>query len=190
MDTTLNERRLAEALRKEQAEAERKEKEIAGRVRRTVEDAGRLRNANPVTSIFLAAEHRRAIKEGDFSVFFLAFSLALAQDGLLDLVAAIPIFGALVVAVPSAGITVYLFVFLWGRGTMKFRAGKGFLKFLIRIGLLTANWIPIVNLFPLVTFCVWWAYRDAKKEREKALAAERKAANELEKDEEGWYMRA
>jgi hypothetical protein len=178
METTLNERRIAEELRRRQMETERKSKEVAERTNRMTKSVKRLRNANPVTTIFLAASHRKAIKEGDFSVFFFAFALALVQDGFIDLIAAIPIIGALIVAVPSAIITCYLFVFLWGRGTLKLK--------IIRSILLLLNIFPVIGMLPFQTFCVWWAYRDAKKEAEIAKEAEKKAAEEMERDDYMW----
>lgn len=102
----------------------------------------------------LAVSHRKRVKEGDFSVFFLAFVLAGAKDGLLDM---IPIVGA----IPGLFITVYLVIFLWGKGTLKWR--------ILWIFLLALDLIPIVvNLIPFSTFCVWIAYRHARRDAEES----------------------
>lgn len=128
---------------------------------------------NTWEAITLSREHRKALKEGHFYVFFFAFALAFAKDGFLDLVGSVPILGQFLVLIPSMAVTTYLFFFLWGRGTWIIR--------LIRMFLLVMDWFPIISLVPINIFCVAWAYYQAKKEYRNALSAEKKAENILKK---------
>lgn len=106
----------------------------------------------------LALKHREAIENGRFSPFIPALAMAIAKDCLFDIV---PVLGNLL----GLFITVYLFVFLWGKGKWKVR---------IVIFLLSLfDIIPAVNLIPFSTICVLYAYSQAKghaKESEKKLA--------------------
>jgi len=96
----------------------------------------------------LALKHREAIEKGHFSPFIPALAMAIAKDCLFDIV---PIIGNLL----GLFITVYLFVFLWGKGIWKVR---------IVIFLLSLfDIIPAVNLIPFSTICVLYAYSQAKK---------------------------
>lgn len=135
--------------------------------------------SSPWKSIQFAREHRRALKEGDFSVFFLPFALALTKDIPIDMIASLPLIGPLAMFIPSTAIVVYLFVFLWGRGTIVMRY---LLRSLIFLDL-------IFPAFPITTFCVWWAYRDAKKKFREANAVQKVVSNELQKPD-SFYFRA
>ncbi|NCU41392.1 MAG: hypothetical protein EOM19_01545 [Candidatus Moranbacteria bacterium] len=126
---------------------------------------------NAWEAITLSREHRKALKEGHFYVFFFAFALAFSKDGFLDLIGSVPILGQILVLIPSLAVTIYLFFFLWGRGTWIIR--------LIRIILLIMDWFPIISLIPINIFCVAWAYYQAKKEYRKALFTEKKSENIL-----------
>jgi len=101
----------------------------------------------------LALKHREAIEKGHFSPFIPALAMALMKDGLLDM---IPIIGNLL----GLFITVYLFVFLWGKGKWKVRIVIFFLSL--------CDIIPAVNLIPFSTICVLYAYSQAKKHATKA----------------------
>jgi|GEM_PF-5402199 len=133
--------------------------------------------SSPWKSIQFAREHRRALKEGDFSVFFLPFALALTKDIPIDMIASLPLIGPLAMFIPSVAIGVYLFVFLWGRGTILVRY---LLRFLIFLDL-------IVPWLPVSTFCVWWAYRDAKKKFREANAVQEVVSNELQKPDSSYF---
>lgn len=122
------------------------------------------RSSGVFSAIRLSAKHRQAIKEGDFSVFFMPFTFALSKDFLFDL---LPVIGMLF----GAFITVYLFIFLWRRGTLKWKIIRSLL-------LLLDLFVPIVNFIPFTTFCVWIAYRHAQKDYELARKRENKALNE------------
>lgn len=128
---------------------------------------------NTWEALTVSREHRRALKEGHFYVFFFAFALAFSKDGFLDLIGSVPILGQFLVLIPSLAVTTYLFFFLWGRGTWIIR--------LIRIILLFMDWFPIISLVPINIFCVAWAYYQAKKEYRNALSAEKKTENILKK---------
>jgi hypothetical protein len=124
-------------------------------------------------AITLSREHRRALEEGHFWVFFLPFVFAFSKDGFFDLIGGIPFLGPILVLVPSMVVTTYLFFFLWGRGTWFIR--------LIRIVLLTMDWFPVISFLPINVFCVAWAYYQAKKDYRDALSAEEKTENLLKK---------
>ncbi len=96
----------------------------------------------------MAFQARKAIKNGDFTPFIPALAFAIMKDGLLDF---IPIVGNLL----GLFITVYLFVFLWGKGKWKVRIVIFFLSLF--------DVIPAVNLIPFSTICVLYAYYQAKK---------------------------
>ncbi len=124
-------------------------------------------------SIVLSRKHRRALKEGHFHVFFLAFVLALSKDGFFDLVGSFPLVGQVIVLIPSLVVTTYLFFFLWGRGTWLIR--------IIRAFLLIIDWFPIISLLPINLICVGWAYYQAKKDYRNAQSAEEKTEAILKK---------
>lgn len=96
----------------------------------------------------LAFKHRQAIKEGDFTPFIPALAMAIAKDCLFDVV---PIVGNLL----GVFVTVYLFIFLWGKGKWKVRVVIFFLSLF--------DVIPAVNLIPFSTICVIYAYLQARK---------------------------
>lgn len=102
----------------------------------------------------LALKHRKKIEEGDLSVFQVAFTVALGKDGCLDF---IPILGFFF-GLPA---TIYLFIFLWGRGTWKWKIFRTFLLF---FDLFT----PFIKIIPITTFCVWITYHHAQQNAEKA----------------------
>ena len=72
-------------------------------------------------AILAAADHRKRIKEGDFSVFLWPLVFAVAKDGLFDPLAHLPFVGIIIVLAFSFPISVYLFIFMWGRGKWKVR---------------------------------------------------------------------
>ena len=98
-----------------------------------------------------AFEHRRKIKEGDFSVFLFAFAVAILKDSAIDTV---PIVGWVI----GPFITVYLFIFLFGKGKWKVR----FVIFILS----AFELIPVVDLLPFQTICVLYVYYQAKKAAE------------------------
>jgi|GEM_PF-5381619 len=95
-----------------------------------------------------ALKDREAIRRGDFSPFIPALAMAVAKDGLLDF---IPIVGNLL----GLFISVYLFVFLWGKGKWKLRIIIFFLSL--------ADIIPGISFLPFSTICVIYAFLRAKK---------------------------
>lgn len=99
-------------------------------------------------AVTLSLKHREAIKNGDFSVFIPALAFAIAKDGLFDFV---PIVGNIL----GLFITVYLFIFLFGKGTWKIRI----VIFLLSL----VDVIPAVNVIPMSTICVLYVYYKAKK---------------------------
>lgn len=113
----------------------------------------------------LALKHRQRIKEGDFSVFVIPFTFALAKDGLLDLV---PILGKVI----GIFVTAYLFIFLWGRGVWMWRIVRALL-------LLIDALVPFLSILPFSTFCVFVTYLHAKKDSEKAKTALQKLGMEF-----------
>jgi hypothetical protein len=110
-------------------------------------------------AVQLALRHRQAIANGEFYPFIPALAFALADDAILDPILTIPAAG-LVAALPSAAVTIYLFVFLFGKGTWKVR--------LFVFGLQVLDWFPIVNLLPMATVSVLYVYRHAKKKADEA----------------------
>ncbi len=102
----------------------------------------------------LAFRHRKKIRDGELGVFIVPLTFAISKDGVLDL---IPIFGK----VFGLFITFYLFVFLWGRGTWKW-------KVLRTILLLFDAFVPFLSILPFTTFCVAITYGHAKADAEKA----------------------
>lgn len=106
-----------------------------------------------------ALQARKAIKNGDFSPFIPALAFALAKDCLFDFLADIPIAG-LIPWFFSLFITVYLFVFLFGKGTWRIRVVIALLEFL--------DAIPFIGNIPLSTICVLYVYHKAKKKADQA----------------------
>ncbi len=104
----------------------------------------------------LAFEHRKRVREGDFSVFLMPLAFAIVKDAIFDF---IPIVGILF----GFFITAYLFIFLWGRGKWKVRLVIFFLSFF--------DSIPFVNFLPFQTLCVAYAYHVAKKDADRSKAA-------------------
>lgn len=102
----------------------------------------------------LALKHRKDIKNGNFSSFRPALAFAIAKDiiDLFDIIIVTKFFGIF--------LSVYLFIFLWGKGKWKVRIVIFFLSCL--------DVIPIANMLPFQTICVLYAYRQAKKRAEKA----------------------
>lgn len=107
-----------------------------------------------------ALQARKAIKNGDFTPFIPALAFAVAKDFFLDILSEIPIAG-LVPWAFSLFITVYLFVFLFGKGKWKVRI------VVFILGLFDA--VPLViGIFPLSTVAVLYAYYQAKKHADQA----------------------
>lgn len=125
------------------------------------ETGGKLRRA-----IATAADHRRRVAQGDFSVFRFPFVFAVAKDGLLDPLAHIPLVGVLIIFAFSIPVAVYLFIFMWGRGKWKVR--------LVAMILSLFDIVPVVGLIPWQTVSVAYAYHLAKKDAQESK-------NELEK---------
>lgn len=127
----------------------------------------------------LALQHRRAVKNGELSVFFLAFVLAMAKDGIFDMV---PFLGTI-----GGGffITAYLFIFLWFKGKWKVRLVVAVLAFL--------DFIPGPNLLPMQTLFVWYAYhvakQDAKQSKLELQKMENQEKGEVARDRLGYRMR-
>lgn len=97
----------------------------------------------------LAFQHRKLVKEGHISYFLFPLALALVKDGLLDF---IPVIGT----VFGFFISVYLFIFMWGRG-----------KWQLRIIIFIASaldLIPGVGAIPMTTAYVIWGYLKAKRQ--------------------------
>ncbi len=107
----------------------------------------------------MAFKARQAIANGEFYPFIPALAFALADDALLDPMLTIPIVG-LVVVLPSAAITVYLFIFLFGKGTWKVR--------MLVFALQVLDWFPVINLLPMSTVSVLYVYYQAKKKADQA----------------------
>lgn len=97
----------------------------------------------------LAAVDRKRIADGDFSVFLRPLAFAMAKDFIFDI---IPIVGLIF----GFFITVYLFIFMWGRGKWKLR-----IIFFI-IGFL--DLLPFIKLIPFDTASVLYGYHLAKKD--------------------------
>lgn len=113
----------------------------------------------------LAFQHRKAIKNGDFTPFIPALAMALAKDSLFDPLSAIPIAG-LVPEMFGIFIAVYLFIFLWGKGKWKVRLAIFFLNLF--------DLIPVVSVIPLSTISVLYAFYQARRdagEAKKSLAS-------------------
>jgi hypothetical protein len=171
LDATLS-RELKEEYQKQKKLEEARQESIRKSIQSSIQAIPETPVGWTKTAISLSAKHRKAIREGHFHVFFLAFVLALVEDGLLDLISIIPFVGPLVTLAPSSFIFVYLFIFLWGKGTLKLK--------LIRYTLLFFDlFVPFFNILPFNTFCVWWAYRNAKKDYRTAVRAEKKAGEVL-----------
>lgn len=134
------------------AEGEQEEYETVKRAR----DLSRFRKKSMLgrgaDAFKMALEHRKAIKEGDLSVFIPAFVFAIAKDGFLDLIPGLgQIFGF--------PVAVYLFIFLWGHGVWKMR-----IKTRIIIAILSAlDFIPVVGMIPMSTMGVFYVYRQVSK---------------------------
>lgn len=97
----------------------------------------------------LASVDRKRIADGDFSVFLRPLAFAMAKDFIFDI---IPIVGLIF----GFFITVYLFIFMWGRGKWKLR-----IIFFI-IGFL--DLLPFIKLIPFDTASVLYGYHLAKKD--------------------------
>jgi hypothetical protein len=107
----------------------------------------------------LALKHRAAIKNGDLSPFIPAFAFALAKDSLIDMLTA-TLLAAVVTEFLGLFISVYLFIFLWGKGKWKVR--------LVVFILGCFDSIPAVSLIPFSTVCVAYAYWQALKGADEA----------------------
>jgi|GEM_PF-6608499 len=112
------------------------------------------------SAIRIAAEHRRRVKEGDFTIFLSPLVFAVAKDGLLDFLAHIPFAGFIIVLGFSFPISVYLFIFMWGRGKWKIR--------IVAFILSLFEFLPFISLIPWQTVAVGYAYHLAKKDAEES----------------------
>lgn len=106
-----------------------------------------------------ALHARKAIANGNFYPFVPALVMAIAKDGLFDLLTDIPIIG-LIGEFFSIFIAVFLFVFLFGKGTWKVRLVVAALQFF--------DIIPVVNLLPMSVLSVAYVYLVAKKKADRA----------------------
>jgi hypothetical protein len=102
----------------------------------------------PVRAVRLGRKMRKAADEGQKSPWLIAFALAIACD-CMDF---IPIAGWII----TLFFRPTLFIFLWGKGTWKIK--------LVCYGLVFLDFIPIIDMLPLSTISVAYAY---KKSREK-----------------------
>lgn len=108
----------------------------------------------------LALEHRRRVAAGDVSVFLFPLAIAMAKDGIFDVLSNIPIAGLIISLAFSFPIAVYLFIFMWGRGKWKLRI----LMFFVTI---FGNF-PVLSLVPFETLSVIYALHLARKEADKS----------------------
>lgn len=108
----------------------------------------------------LAMKHRKRVKDGDFSVFLMPLSFAISKDFLFDVINAIPVIGFFLGGMLGLPITVYLFIFMWGRGKWKLRI----IFFLISL----FDIIPGVGLIPFTTASVIYGYHLARKDADEA----------------------
>ena len=102
----------------------------------------------PLRAFSLASKMRRKALEGKQAPWLIAFAFAITCDGL----GLIPIAGWVV----SLFLRPCLFFFLWGRGTWKIR--------LLCYGLILFDFVPIVEIFPLSTISVTFAYLKSEKQ--------------------------
>lgn len=114
------------------------------------------RGAAVRSAVRTAIEHRKRIKDGDFSVFLFPLTLALADDFMIDILAAFPIVGWVFGMFFSSFIATYLFIFMWGRGRIWLRIAFFFITLL--------DLIPYIGLAPFNTISVLFAYYLAKKD--------------------------
>jgi len=109
-------------------------------------------------SLKIAGEIRKDIENGDLSKFFIVFVVAMAKDGFLDFIPVINI----IIGIPAS---LFLVVSLWGKSRfMKKQLAK---RLIIPFAILIVGNIPIIQIFTLETFIVYWIYRGAKKHAEK-----------------------
>lgn len=166
LDTTTS-RKLQEEYQKQKKLEESRQQSIRKSVQSSIRSLPKSSFASAKSALSLSAKHRKALKEGHFYVFFLPFTLALLEDFLLDIIGMVPFVGLLITLAPSTFITVYLFVFLWGKGRLQ-------LKLIRSVLLLFDLFVPFLNILPFNTFCVWWAYVHAKRDYRTAVKAEKK----------------
>lgn len=115
------------------------------------------------SAIRTAIDHRQRIKEGDFSVFLFPLALALSDDFMIDLFAAFPVVGWAFGMFFGTFTTVYLFIFMWGRGRIWLRIAFFFIALL--------DLIPYIGLIPFNTVSVLFAYYLAKKDASESAAS-------------------
>lgn len=129
----------------------------------------------------LALEHRKAIEEGEFSVFLVPFVLAVVKDGIIDTtIGNIPALGWILEPVFGLPITIYLIVFSWGRGVWKVRIIIMILSFL--------DYIPVVDLLPMSTIGVAWIFIWAVDHAKIAKAEVAKLEKVMQEDgDKRWY---
>lgn len=101
----------------------------------------------------LALADRKRVKDGDMSAFILPLVAAISKDAIFDFVPAIG--GILGICV-----TLYLFIFMWGRGKWKVRLVLAIFSLI--------ETVPFISILPLQTTAVWYGYRLAKKAAKEA----------------------
>jgi len=130
--------------------------EIHNQERRRVSSRKRIRLSKVrvvKSAVKLALQHRKDIENGEFWPFIPALASAILKDGLFDAILIVGnIFGIF--------ISVYLFVFLFGKGKWKVRIVLFFLSLF--------DFIPAVNLLPFSTICVLYTFYEAKKRASEA----------------------
>lgn len=138
--------------RKKQLETARnnwKEDNIAFQTTKSLERVARGRPYNaPIEAIKLGIKLRKAARKHEDAPWIIAFCLAISCD-LMDL---IPIAGWVI----TLFFRPVLFIFLFGRGTLKLR--------LIVWLILLLDFLPVINIIPMSTACVYYAYRKSKKD--------------------------
>lgn len=107
----------------------------------------------PIEAIKLGLTLRKAVKEHDNTAWLIAFALAIGCD-CMDI---IPIAGWIITWFFRPA----LFVFLWGKGTWKVKIAYRILLFI--------DFIPFLNILPLSTACVFYAYIKSKEKKEEAI---------------------
>lgn len=127
----------------------------AAREKKTYQEAGKsIRKAAtgspvmaPVRAVRLASKMRKAAESGSQTPWLIAFTLAIACDA-MDV---IPVAGWIV----TFFFRPFLFVFLWGKGTWKIK--------LVCYGLVFLDFIPVIDMLPLSTISVAYAYAKSRK---------------------------
>jgi hypothetical protein len=102
----------------------------------------------PLRAISLAMKLRKDVENHEASPWIIAFVIALSCDFVFDL---IPIAGWVI----ALFFKPFLFVFLWGKGTWKVK--------IVYYLLLMLDFFPIIQILPLSTICVAYAFSHSEK---------------------------